>query len=106
VNKQKRIKRLYLSEHDSQIAGVCGGLADYFNIDSTWVRLAFIIFALTTSIGFWVYILLWIILPDEEDLKQTSSVQTRLVTADPIQDTDDRDIHIIREAQNRLRKQP
>lgn len=105
MNKQKRIKRLYLSEHDSQIAGVCGGLAEYFDVDSTWVRLAFVIFAVTTSIGFWVYVLLWIILPEEERLKQTSLLESQQMASAPVADRSDRDICIIREAQDRLKNQ-
>ncbi len=37
-------KKLYRSRTDSKIAGVCGGLGEHFGIDSTWVRLLFVLF--------------------------------------------------------------
>jgi phage shock protein C len=57
-------KRLYRTRTDRQIGGVCAGLARYFNIDVTLVRVAFIITAFT-SIGVLAYIVLWIAVPEE-----------------------------------------
>jgi phage shock protein PspC (stress-responsive transcriptional regulator) len=45
------------------IGGVCGGLADYFNIDSSLVRLAAILLVFAAGLSFWVYIVAWIIVP-------------------------------------------
>ncbi len=57
-------KRLYRSRTNSMIAGVCGGLGDYFDVDPTWVRLLFILFFfLGVGILALVYIILWIIVP-------------------------------------------
>jgi phage shock protein C len=56
-------KKLYRSRNDRMIAGVCGGLAEYFNIDSTWVRLLFIILFLLGGSALLVYIIMWIIVP-------------------------------------------
>lgn len=61
-------KKLYKAEKRGQISGVSVGLADYFNIDVTLVRLLFVIFALSGGPGLLVYIVLWIIMPDEADL--------------------------------------
>lgn len=56
-------KALTRSRYDKIIGeGVAGGLAEYFHIDSTIVRVLFVLFAYY-GIGFWVYIILWIILP-------------------------------------------
>lgn len=44
-------KKFYLSSTDKKIAGVCGGLAEYFNIDSLIVRVAFLAFAICGSLG-------------------------------------------------------
>jgi phage shock protein C len=55
--------RLYRSKTDRQIAGVCGGLADYFDIDVTLVRIAFVVAAFT-SVGLLAYIVLWIAVPE------------------------------------------
>ncbi len=59
-------KRLYRSRTDRMIAGVCGGLAKYFNVDPTLVRVIFVVLALVgVSLGFWAYIILWLIVPEE-----------------------------------------
>lgn len=58
-------KRLYRSADDRMLGGVCGGLAKYFGVDSNLVRLAFLLFALFTGTGLLLYLLLWLILPEE-----------------------------------------
>ena len=47
------------------IGGVCSGLAEYFGLDIALVRIAFVIAFLFASFGFWLYIILWIVLPVE-----------------------------------------
>lgn len=65
-NKNNTQKRLYRSAVDRKICGVCGGLADYFGLDSTLVRLAFIALAvLGFSTGIILYILAAVVMPDE-----------------------------------------
>lgn len=59
-------KKFYLSSKDKKIAGVCGGIAKYFNIDPLIVRVAFLVFAVCGSIGFWAYILLWLLAPKKD----------------------------------------
>jgi phage shock protein C len=56
-------RKLYRSRTDSRIAGVCGGLAEYFGVDPTVVRLIFVLLALTGGHGVLLYIILWIIVP-------------------------------------------
>jgi phage shock protein C len=62
---KKLYKRLYRSRRDRMIAGVCGGLADYFEIDPTWVRLAFLVFLLLGGSALLVYLIMWLIVPLE-----------------------------------------
>jgi putative stress-responsive transcriptional regulator len=50
-------KKLYKSSTDKKIAGVCGGIAEYFNIDSTLVRLAWVVFCLLGGSGVLAYII-------------------------------------------------
>ena len=58
-------KRLYRSQDERMIAGVCGGLGEYFGIDPTLVRLIFVLGAITTVSGlFWIYVILMIIVPE------------------------------------------
>ncbi len=56
-------KKLTLSETDKKICGVCGGIAQYFEIDSTLVRVAWVIFSLFFGSGIIAYILCAIIMP-------------------------------------------
>lgn len=56
-------QRLYRSATDKVVAGVCGGLAAYFRIDPTLVRLAFVVFALAGGASVLLYIVLWIFMP-------------------------------------------
>ncbi|MFQ5946344.1 MAG: PspC domain-containing protein [Anaerolineae bacterium] len=55
--------RLYRSEDDRMLAGVCGGLADYFEIDATLVRAVFVILALLNGVGLLIYLALAIVVP-------------------------------------------
>lgn len=56
-------KKLYRSKSQRMICGVCGGVAEYFNIDPTLIRLAWALFGLTGS-GILVYFIAAIIIPD------------------------------------------
>ncbi|MDD2573547.1 MAG: PspC domain-containing protein [Bacillota bacterium] len=58
-------KKLYRSATDRKIAGVCGGIAKYFDFDSTLVRLGWILFLFAGGSGILAYIIAWIIMPDE-----------------------------------------
>ena len=59
--------RLTRSSTDKIIAGVCGGLAEYLEIDPVLVRLAFIVLFFASGIGIPIYIILWIVMPQEEN---------------------------------------
>jgi phage shock protein C len=56
-------KRLMRSGADKKIAGVCGGLAEYFDLDATIIRLCWLLAVLCAGTGVIAYIVLWIILP-------------------------------------------
>lgn len=58
-------KKLHRSSSDKMIAGVCGGLADYFGVDSTWVRVAFAVSILLPGPQILLYLLLWLIIPKD-----------------------------------------
>ncbi len=62
---KKYPRRLYRSRTDRKIAGVCGGLGHYFNVDSTWVRLLFLIFLLVGGSAILAYLIIWLIAPLE-----------------------------------------
>lgn len=56
-------KKLYRNETDKVLAGVCSGLADYFEMDPTLVRLAFVVLAIFGGSGVLIYIICWIVVP-------------------------------------------
>jgi phage shock protein C len=58
-------KRLYRSRDERMISGVCGGIAKYFNVDPTLIRLLFVLFAFAGGPGLIAYIILAIIVPEE-----------------------------------------
>jgi phage shock protein PspC (stress-responsive transcriptional regulator) len=58
-------KKLYRSRTDRKIWGVCGGLAKYFNIDPTIVRVIAVASLFVGSLGFWIYIVMTIVVPVE-----------------------------------------
>lgn len=55
---------LYRSRTNRMVAGVCGGIAEYFRIDPTIVRLIWVLFSLTYGIGVMVYIIMAIVVPE------------------------------------------
>ena len=58
-------KRLYRSRKDRMIAGVCGGLAEYFNIDPVIVRVLAVVLLFGAGTGFLAYIVLWVVVPED-----------------------------------------
>jgi phage shock protein C len=58
-------RKLYRSRSNRQIAGVCGGLAEYFNMDATLLRVLFIVLAVLGGSGIVLYLAMWIIVPRE-----------------------------------------
>jgi len=66
MSTNKNIKKLYRSKKNRIIAGVCGGLGEYFNIDPTIVRIVWLLFVFAAGSGILVYIVAWIIIPEEK----------------------------------------
>ena len=62
------MKRLYRSESNKMIAGVCGGLAEYFNIDPVIMRLIFVLIALPGGVSILIYFLFWILIPKKSKI--------------------------------------
>lgn len=68
--------RLVRSRKDRMIGGVCGGIARYMGIDSTLARLFFVLLALGSGVGIFLYLVLWILVPEEgleEELEPASA---------------------------------
>ena len=65
------MRRLYLSQENSKIAGVCGGIGESYDMDPTLVRMAFVFLCLATSIvpGVVTYLIAWVIIPKNQSSK-------------------------------------
>lgn len=57
-------KKLYKSSSDKVLAGVCGGFAEYFGLDSTWVRLGYAAMMLLAGTGLLLYIICIFVMPN------------------------------------------
>ena len=58
-------KRLYRNTNNKMLAGVCSGLADYFNVDPTIIRLAWVLMACFAGTGVFAYIIAMIVIPPQ-----------------------------------------
>lgn len=62
------MKKIYLSRTDRKIGGVCGGLGEYFDKDSTLFRILFVVMTLFSfGIGIVAYLLMWLIIPKKQN---------------------------------------
>ena len=67
-------KKLYRSQRDKMLAGVCGGLGSYLAIDPTFIRIFFIILVLADGIGIFIYLVLWVIMPREDRIDADTGI--------------------------------
>jgi phage shock protein C len=74
-------KPLYRSDRQRVIAGVCGGLGDYFAIDPVWFRIGFVLLAIGGGSGVLIYLLMWLIVQPEPDEYRAPATPKGTVTA-------------------------
>jgi phage shock protein C len=70
-------KRLYRSTEDRMFAGVCGGIGEYLDVDSTLVRLVFVALALMGGPGLLIYIVLMLIVPERPAAQRKAKREAR-----------------------------
>jgi phage shock protein C len=58
-------RKLYRSRSDRKLAGVCGGLAQFFNLDPTLIRVLFVVLAVLGGSGILIYLAMWIMVPNQ-----------------------------------------
>lgn len=68
-------KRLYRSKTNRVISGICGGLAEYFDIDPTIVRLVFVLLALFSGVGIILYIIGIFVIPEENSVHTSDKLE-------------------------------
>lgn len=90
-------KQLYRSESNRMIGGVAGGLGEYFDIDPTLVRLAFILLTLSGGSGILLYVVLWIIIPTQSSGQQAA---TRDTMKDNAKEVEAKAKHFAKEAEH------
>ena len=61
-------KRLYKSRKEKMIAGVAGGIAEYFDVDPVLVRIGFVVLVFVHGVGVLAYLILWIVMPTSKVL--------------------------------------
>lgn len=66
-------KRITRSRSERMVAGVAGGLAAYFGVDPLFIRIAFVVLGLMNGFGALLYLVLWLIVPNEDSLATGSS---------------------------------
>ncbi len=83
----KTNKRLYRNANDQMIAGVCAGIANFFDIDPTIVRLLFVASLFLGGAGILVYIVLWIVLPEAKTTSEKVEMRGQKLTLKRIEAT-------------------
>lgn len=66
--KEGRVKKLYKIEYGRKIFGVCGGLAEYLNIDVTLVRIVWAVLGLCYGTGILIYLVCAFVLPNKSEV--------------------------------------
>ncbi len=66
---EQKPKKLYRSRTNKQIGGVAGGLGEYFGIDPVLIRIVWLIAFLGLGTGLLLYIILWIVIPEEPEFE-------------------------------------
>ena len=59
-------KRIYRNTREKVVGGVCAGIADYFDVDVAWIRLAFVLSVFASGFGLLAYIIAWIVFPKDD----------------------------------------
>lgn len=62
-------KRLFRSGREKMLGGVCGGLGEYFDVDPTLIRLGAVIAIFGAGLGFFAYLIAWLVVPMNPDHK-------------------------------------
>lgn len=68
-------RRFYRSRRDCMIAGVCGGLAEYFSVDPSLVRLVMVLTAFLGGAGLVMYLVAWLIVPENPEQKPSAAFE-------------------------------
>ena len=68
-------KKIYRNQTNELVAGVCSGLADYFEVDATLVRIVFVVLGIGGGSGVLIYLVLWFVIPRENEVNMGKEEQ-------------------------------
>ncbi len=77
-------KRIFRDPDEKAIGGVCSGLANYFDVDVVWVRLITFLLIFFGGISFWIYIILWIVIPEAKTTSDKLAMKGEKINVDNI----------------------
>lgn len=77
-------KRLFRDPDEKAIGGVCSGVAHYFDVDVVWIRLATFLLIFFGGVSLWVYIILWIVIPEAKTTSDRLSMKGERINIDNI----------------------
>lgn len=77
------VRRLYRSRTEKVMGGVCGGMAEYFNIDPTLLRVGFVVLALVNGLGIIAYLAMWLVFPRQVPQEEPAETPAGPGTAQP-----------------------
>ena len=67
--------KVYRNQDDELVAGVCSGLAEYFEIDATLIRIIFIVLGISGGSGILIYLILWLLIPRKDKIKIEKEIE-------------------------------
>lgn len=85
------VRKLYRSRSDRIISGVCGGLGQFFGIDSTLLRIIFVLLAIFGGSGIIIYLVMWLIVPEEPLSSISHPKKEDIVPAEPAAEVEETD---------------
>lgn len=84
-SKTTKSKKLYRSGKDKILGGVASGIGHYIGMDATWVRIIWLLLMIPWGFSFWIYIILWIIVPEAKTTAEELEMMGEPVTIDNIE---------------------
>jgi phage shock protein PspC (stress-responsive transcriptional regulator) len=93
----KGSRRLFRDSENMMISGVASGMAAFFNIDSLWIRLGFIFLTLVGGSGIFIYLILWLIVPEAKTASERLQMRGEKVTASNLAKNIEKEFHQVKE---------
>ena len=85
-HSHQHYRRMYRDPDNRMVAGVCSGMAAYWRVDPTFVRIIFVVLAVFGTAGILIYLILWILLPEAQTVAQKLEMRGEPVTFSNIRD--------------------